>query len=379
MSLESRPAQRLRRRSLALVALIGCLSMNLSATDATAQGGLPTPPPGDFAPNGPPPVPEYWYTGSEADNIPAGGTVVLFTHPDVVLTHPYSYGVFRLKGPQPLQTKHSVACGDLGCVYNHLDWSVFSGDVVSGCGTNSSTCDVEVPPQATGWTAVMVRQNTEPPLIFLLWNSLVPGGTIRGTVTDATGAGVPGVDVNGAATDYAGFYTTDVAAGTYTVSASGPGGPYVPASRRVTVPRGGAVEADFTAKSYEVGGLVQGKQCGEGSCSPPQGVGGVPVLVTGTTTNGKAVKATAVSKAGTGKWSLRLAAGRYTTGPTLDGKTFAGPVFTPATRPVVLAKGPSWGNDFLARLQGPGSGPGTGGVTEGPMLPAVRVAARTSP
>ena len=179
MSPISRPARRLRRRSLALVALVGCLSVGLSTTGATVQAELPTPPPGNFMPSTPPPVPEFWYTGSEADNIPGGGTVVLFTHPDVVLAHPYNWGVFHLTGPKPLQTKHSVACGDLGCVYNHLDWTV-DAERVSGCATNTTTCDVKVAPGGAGWAAVMVRQNTEPPLIFLLWNSLVPGGTISG-------------------------------------------------------------------------------------------------------------------------------------------------------------------------------------------------------
>ena len=370
MSPISRPARRLRRRSLALVALVGCLSVGLSTTGATVQAELPTPPPGNFMPSTPPPVPEFWYTGSEADNIPGGGTVVLFTHPDVVLAHPYNWGVFHLTGPKPLQTKHSVACGDLGCVYNHLDWTV-DAERVSGCATNTSTCDVKVAPGGAGWAAVMVRQNTEPPLIFLLWNSLVPGGTISGTVTDSTGAGVPGVDVNGATTDYAGFYTMDVAAGTYTVSASGRGGPYEPASTRVRVPPNGAAEADFSTKSYEVGGQVLGLSCNGTSCPPPFGLAGQGILVQGRSSTGKAVSEMAVSKAD-GKWSAKVPAGTYNLGPTVDGKTMDLPVFDPEEIPGVVVHGHDvWGNDFEACAAGGGSS----GAQERPLRAAALASA----
>src|ERR1019366_6276468 len=69
----------------------------------------------------PPPVPHCYYTGSgyglcEDYVIPMPGEVVLFTRPD-------KDGIFRLTGPAPLQTKLAVACGDAGCVYNHLDWN----------------------------------------------------------------------------------------------------------------------------------------------------------------------------------------------------------------------------------------------------------------
>ena len=153
MSPVSRPAQKLRRQSLALVALIGCLSMSLALT---------TPAYGNSGQEKPPPVPKVWYTG-DGISIPGGGTVVLFTHPD-------KHGVFRLTGPAPLQFKHQVACGDAGCVWNHLDWSLFSGEVVSGCGANEPTCDVRV-----GTRLRLVRRHgppeQQPPLIYLLWNS----------------------------------------------------------------------------------------------------------------------------------------------------------------------------------------------------------------
>jgi hypothetical protein len=375
MSHENERPHSLRSRNAALVALIACLSMSLPATEAAGQPGLPPMPPTTI-PSVPPPVPECWYTGTTGDYgtpcpgmaIPAGGTVVLFTHPG-------KDGVFHLTGPAPLQTKQHVSCGaESGiCLYNHMDWTV-GAERVSGCETNSTTCDVRVP-KGAGWEAVYVRQNTGPKLLYALWGGL-PGGIISGTVTDDFGAGVPGVAVTAAGpgggsatTDYLGFYTMNVLAGNFRVSA---GPQYDPTSTDVTVPPGADAGASFMARGYEVGGVVYGRPgC---SCSP-EAVGGVPVLVTGTATNGKAVKATAVSKVGTGKWSLRLPAGSYTAGPTLDGKTFAGPVFTPATHPVVLANGPSWGNDFVACLQGSSAGPSSENLTEGRMLPAARVAA----
>jgi hypothetical protein len=368
--------------------------MGLPATVAAGQPGLPPIPPTSDA-YAPPPVPECFYTGSgyglcQVWVIPAGGSVVLFTHPG-------PGGVYHLTGPAPLQYTQHVSCGaESGiCLYNHLDWTVYATRV-SGCATNTTTCDVKVP-KGSGWTPVYVRQNNGPKLLYALWGGPPAGtygatagslgGTISGYVTDATHRGVSGVTVTAstggsayhAMTDYRGFYIMGVAAALYSVSAAGPEGPYGPPSVDVLVTPGGAGYASFVASGYEVGGVVQGKQCGESSCSPPQAVGGVPVLVTGTTTNGKALNAAAVSKEGTGKWSLTLPAGRYTAGPTLDGKTFAGPVFDPATHSVVLAKGPSWGNDFLACLQGASSGPRSGAVTEGPMLPAARIAAVARP
>ena len=53
---------------------------------------------------------------------------------------------FKLQGPAPLQSTKPVACGDLGCVYNHLNWFVGGGKVVAGCDVNQSTCSVIVPP-----------------------------------------------------------------------------------------------------------------------------------------------------------------------------------------------------------------------------------------
>ena len=95
----------------------------------------------------PPPVAPCYYQGSgyglcEGIVLPHPGAVVLLTHPD-------KNGIFHLKGPAPLQTKQSVACGDLGCVYNHLDWATSYGggvpDAVDGtCQSNTTVCNVRV-------------------------------------------------------------------------------------------------------------------------------------------------------------------------------------------------------------------------------------------
>ena len=117
--------------------------------------------------NNPPPVPHCYYTGSgygtcEGYVIPEPGTVVLFTRPD-------KDGIFKLTGPAPLQTETAVACGDAGCVYNHLDWNSSYGaavpDAVDGtCKSNTTVCDVQIPPR-TSWTPVFVRQNNNPALL----------------------------------------------------------------------------------------------------------------------------------------------------------------------------------------------------------------------
>ncbi len=200
----------------------------------------------------PPPVPSYWYTGSEDMGIPGGGTVELFTHPG-------KHGVFRLTGPEPLQTSKSVACGEEACVYNHLDWSVVGGEVVSGCQANTTSCDVKVEPRGTSWAGVIDRQNNDAPLIFLLWNSDQPGGTISGYVQDEDHQGVPGASVTAtgpsggtsAVQAGTGFYAIDVKAGNYKVVPSGvPKGAgdakYKPSSASVSVPDGENARADFT-------------------------------------------------------------------------------------------------------------------------------------
>ena len=239
------------RRRFGVLASAVALGMGLSVPLVSVGAAAAAPLPRGTTPK-PPPVPTYWYTGSEDMNIPGGGTVELFTHPD-------KNGVFRLTGPAALQTSKSVACGEEACVYNHLDWSVMGGVVVSGCGANTTSCDVKVGPRGSTWAGVINRQNNEAPLIFLLWNSDQPGGTISGYVQDEDHQGVPGASVTatgpsgGTSVVQAGtgFYAIDVKAGDYKVVPSGvPKGAgdaqYKPGNASVSLPDGGNARADFT-------------------------------------------------------------------------------------------------------------------------------------
>jgi hypothetical protein len=111
----------------------------------------------------PPPVPHCYYTGSgygycEGIVLPMTGTVVLFTHPD-------RSGVFRLGGPTPLQTKDVSTTISTGpCAPRS------SPDAKR---TRPRVMSVSSPFRA--WTAVFVRQNSDPVLLYLLWNSGQPG------------------------------------------------------------------------------------------------------------------------------------------------------------------------------------------------------------
>ena len=212
--------------------------------------------------NNPPPVPHCYYTGSgygtcDGYVIPQPGTVVLFTRPD-------KDGIFRLTGPAPLQTETAVACGDAGCVYNHLDWSSSYGSGVPSavdgtCKTNTTVCDVQVAPRSS-WTPVLVRQNNNPALLYLLWNSGKPGAVISGYVFDKDQLGVQSATVSasgagGSASSpvdaTSGFYSINVKAGQYTVApAGGPSGikppRFAPASLGISVQAGAAAHANFT-------------------------------------------------------------------------------------------------------------------------------------
>jgi hypothetical protein len=139
----------------------------------------------------PPPIPNCYYTGSgygscEGYVIPGGGSVV-------PLTVANKTDEFKLQGPAPLQWTKPVACGDLGCVYNHLDWFVAPGlTVVKGCTTNVSICWVTVSPGTTAWVPVYVRQNNDSPTIYLIFNSGTPlkkGGHLQMSVTSSATSG----------------------------------------------------------------------------------------------------------------------------------------------------------------------------------------------
>jgi len=80
-------------------------------------------------------------------------------------------GVFTMSAT-PLQFTKPVACGDLGCIYNHLNWSVGgAAKVVAGCDVNNATCKVRVLPGFKSWTPVVAVQNDFPVAIYLLWGS----------------------------------------------------------------------------------------------------------------------------------------------------------------------------------------------------------------
>jgi len=232
-----------------------------STSTSTTIGSSPTSTTPNQKTGGPPPVPHCYYTGSgygtcEGYVIPEPGTVVLFTHPD-------KDGIFRLTGPAPLQSKIAVACGDAGCVYNHLDWNSSYGaavpDAVDGtCRSNTTVCNVQIPPRPS-WTPVFVRQNNNPALLYLLWNSGKPGATVSGYVLDKDEQAVQGATVSAAgegggssAVDAtSGFYAINVKAGQYAVTASGgPSGVepprFDPASLDLSVEAGAVAHANFT-------------------------------------------------------------------------------------------------------------------------------------
>ena len=93
------------------------------------------------------------------------------------------HSVVQLTGPAPLQFKTPVACGDAGCLYNHLNWVVGPGALgTTGCQPNTTTCSVKIAPGSSSWVPVLVNQNDYPVALFLLWT---PAGahTISGKVT----------------------------------------------------------------------------------------------------------------------------------------------------------------------------------------------------
>ncbi|MFZ2057169.1 MAG: carboxypeptidase-like regulatory domain-containing protein [Acidimicrobiales bacterium] len=238
------------------------LTLPPSSTTPTFVSSTTTSTTVNQTPGKPPPVPHCYYTGSgygtcEGYVIPMPGTVILFTHPD-------KDGIFKLTGPAPLQTKVAVACGDAGCVYNHLDWASSYGggvsDAVNGtCQSNTTVCNVSVPPGLQSWTPVFVRQNNNPAILYLLWNSGKPGAVISGYVLDKTQQAVQGATVSAQGAGggsspvdpTTGLYAINVKAGDYNVAPSG--GPsgiepprFDPESLHLSVQAGATAHADFT-------------------------------------------------------------------------------------------------------------------------------------
>jgi len=169
------------RRTMAVVVTVAVLC----ATQLVSTGAVDA-----KSTTKPPPIPDCYYTGSgygtcEGYVIPGGGAVV-------PLTVANKTDEFKLQGPAPLQSTKPVACGDLGCVYNHLNWMVGGGKVVSGCDVNQSSCAVIVPPGSTAWIPIYVRQNNDPPTIYLIFNSGTPlkkGGHLQMSITSSASSG----------------------------------------------------------------------------------------------------------------------------------------------------------------------------------------------
>ena len=160
------------------------------------------------------------------------------------------------------------------------------------------------------------------------------GAIIAGRVTRADGAGMPNIHIHlasaahsyDATTDSAGFYHSDIAAGTYTLTpSSGHNDTFSPATRSVTVsaPNGGAVAQDFTvifdAGTPRVFGFVMSELSG----APLQGV-------TIQTEKGKVAETNA-----SGAFVIDLAAGTHTIRPYKKGT-----VFTPPSMKVTLPPAP---------------------------------------
>ncbi len=212
----------------------------------------------------PPPIPDCFKTGSgyglcNGMVIPGGGTIVKMEVANKKDT-------FLLTGPAPLQTTKSVACGDLGCVYNHLNWSLGPGvSPVLGCQPNQTTCDVTVAPGSTQWTAVYVRQNNDAPILWAIWNTGKKGGAvINGYIHDKQGNGFAGSTITAYSTSRRGsgvavsgdqgFYSMEVEPGSYKIIPSGGVAGKKPAkykseSEERTVAAGDKARADFTLES----------------------------------------------------------------------------------------------------------------------------------
>jgi hypothetical protein len=212
-----------------------------------------------------PPLPGCFKTGSgfgtcEGMVIPGGGSVTKVEAANA------GKDKFKFTGPTPLQSKNPVACGDAGCVYNHLDWTVGNGaTVISHCKTNDTQCIVKVPKRMASWAVVYVRQNNDPKQLWAIWNSGRREFEVSGTIkTSCVGhsrcsasARVPIADVpvtlrgattERARTDVGGRWSVSVPDGTYVASPGLGGGYSIDPHRRHVKVRGHDVkDVNFTA------------------------------------------------------------------------------------------------------------------------------------
>ncbi|HEY4347728.1 MAG TPA: hypothetical protein VGM80_09065 [Gaiellaceae bacterium] len=297
------------------------------------------------ATEGPPPVPDCYHLGSgygtcEGNVIPGDGSIAKLTIPD-------KRGIYSLRGPAPLQFTKSVACGDAGCVYNHLSWSVGLGaSVVSGCVTNTSTCNVRVAAGGSQWAPVYVRQNNDPPQIWLIWSSGKKGFKLSGTITAVSCASKAkscsspaqsiGVAASGAGggstfTDSDGHFSMMLPKGSYTVTPHGSGnGPFKPGSRKVSLSSdvGGI---DFTTTELEIQGSVL-VGCARNCSGTAKPIANVAITATGAAT---ASATTDID----GAYTIKVPKGHYTVTPLLAGYTF-----DPVVDQVSVDDGPATSN-----------------------------------
>jgi hypothetical protein len=246
VSMQRIPTKDRRRRTRAAIVLIACSVAVLAWT-------LPA-----LAASGPPSVPAcYSQTG-------ACGGIFIKAAVGVVKRTSGQHGVFTLTSPAPLQFTAPVSCGDAGCLYNHLNWTVGgNASVVSGCDANDSVCKVKVAPGGA-WSPVLANQNDYPVTpVFLLWTPPRGNHEISGTVSvgceGATTCGprVPlanaTIDVRGnqtfsTTTDGSGKYSASVPKGSYIMSPGlGGGYRYTPSRHSVRVTDSDVKNVDFTA------------------------------------------------------------------------------------------------------------------------------------
>lgn len=333
--------RRLRLVWLLRRAFVAACAGAIAATVAVAPAGA-------VGRTTPPPVPACWHSVNGCPGFQYRGPV------SPALLTSAKHGVFSLSGPAPLQTTSPVACGDEGCLYNHLNWGIGpGGSSAGGCVPNTTTCKVKIAPGSTDWVPVIVNQNDYPQAFWLLWTPANPASIEGKVVSDSDHKPVSGVTVTakgskGGGSDTTGqdgTYEIDVSRGDYTVTPSSSDAEFTPKSRKVTA-KGTVKGVDFTAKSPGLEGKVIGQTCTENGCAR-NGMGKVKILVSGHKRDGTPVSDTAVSKSD-GKWSLDIPAGKYDVGPTSDGSTFDVPGFDPDQQSATVTKKVTKVGDFVA-------------------------------
>ncbi len=191
--------------------------------------------------------------------------------------------------------------------------------------------------------------------------SLGPGLVSSGAAALVTSSpsGLSGFLLAGGASRSFVFKVKGAKAGTVTLSVSASG---TAASGAVQ----GSGQAQLEVTAAGISGTVYAVSCGESTCSQ-KGLPGLTVLVTGKTSDGGAVAETDRSGSD-GSWSVKVPSGSYTAGPTLDGSTFAGPVFDPEKK-VDLSANAS-GVDFRVCAGATGAAGPASSVSHGVRAPA---------